>query len=226
MLDTALKFETPEGGEVDLHPAGFFTRGLALALDELIRWTIIAAFSIVFSLAGDFGSGLFLLTVFLVVWFYGVAFEVFGGGATPGKRAQGLRVVHDDGTPIRLPASLIRNLLLVVDALPVFYVSGMISMMLTRKFCRLGDLVAGTMVVHVNSVSSSEPSDVDGTRPSPFPLSVDEQSALVEFLERSDRLSAARTQELAGILGEWLDAPSALVVREVKKVAAGIRGEV
>ena len=203
----------------------FFSRGLALALDELLRWGLIAICSIVFAAAGEFGGGLFLLSWFLISWFYGVGFEVLGGGATPGKRAQNLKVVHDDGTPIRLPASLIRNLLLVVDALPLFYVAGVVSMMLTQRFARLGDLVAGTMVVYQKEVVRESAAAVGGSRPVPFPLAAEEQSAMVDFLERCDRLSSARTQELANILAPALGAPPDAAVSEVKKAAAGIRGD-
>ena len=118
-LDTALSFETPEGGEIELHPAGFFARGVALLIDELLRQAIIIMAAIVMALLGELGLGIYLLIWFVVYWFYSVVFEVFFGGATPGKRSMALTVVHDDGTPVRLPASLIRNLLLVADFLPL-----------------------------------------------------------------------------------------------------------
>ncbi len=60
------------------------------------------------SLLGDLGLGIYLLLFFSLLWFYPVAFEVWRRGATPGKSALGLQVVHDDGTPVGLPASLLR----------------------------------------------------------------------------------------------------------------------
>ena len=59
---------------------------------------------------------------------------------TPGKRMLSLQVIHDDGTPVRLPASMMRNLLLVVDFLPLLYAAAVITMMLNDRFRRIGDL--------------------------------------------------------------------------------------
>ena len=226
MLDTALQLETPEGSTVDVYPAGFVARAIALLLDEIARWLLIAGFGTLFFVLGDFGAGLYLLSWFLVSWFYGVVFEVFGNGATPGKRAQGLKVIHDDGTPIRLPASLIRNLLLVIDFLPVFYVTGLVSMSLTARFCRLGDLVAGTLVVYQHPGPVSQTGAAAGTSPAPIPLSIPEQAAMVDFLERAGTLSEARVSELAAILKGPLKVPEREAVETVKRIAAGIRGEV
>ena len=78
---------------------------------------------------------------------YQVVFEVLGGGRTLGKRAAGLRVVTDGGAPVGLRASLIRNVMRLIEGLPLFYLPAMISVLATRNNQRLGDLAAGTLVV-------------------------------------------------------------------------------
>ena len=115
------------------------------------------------ALAG-LGQGLMLLGFFLLEWFYPVFFEL-RSGATPGKRAMGLRVVHDDGTPVGAVASVIRNLLRVADFLPLFYAAGLVSCLVDRDFRRLGDLAAGTLVVH--SEPPLKPQGIRNARPAP-----------------------------------------------------------
>lgn len=84
------------------------------------------------------------------VWFTGyfALFEAFWHGQTPGKRLMKLRVIKDSGRQITLFESLARNLLRFVDALPSAYAIGVITMLCNRKNKRLGDLAAGTLVVH------------------------------------------------------------------------------
>jgi len=135
--------------ERQLRPAGPFARAFALVFDELIRWTVIGAIAITLGTMGALSIRVLLLTMFAVYWSYGVIFDVFAGGQTPGKRTQRIRVVNIDGTPIRLAGSLLRNLLLLVDVLPFAYMLGLITMMVSRSFRRIGDLAAGTLVVYV-----------------------------------------------------------------------------
>src|SRR5512143_1036292 len=146
-LDTIHTFETPEGIELGLRVAGPLPRALAWVIDALIRYGGLFIVSIALSILGEFGFGLFLILLFLVEWFYPVLFEV-SRGATPGKKMMGLAVVHDNGTPIGWPASMIRNLLRVIDFFPLMYGTGLLSMLINRQFKRLGDLAAGTLVVY------------------------------------------------------------------------------
>ncbi len=223
-LDTAVTLETPEGTEIEVHPAGLFARGLAFLIDELIRWTIILIGFSLGGLAGLFGTGIALILAFATYWLYGVGFEVLNNGVTPGKRMQGLQVVHDDGTPVRLPASMIRNLVLYIDLLPAAYAAAIVSMLLTNRFRRLGDLAGGTMVVY-QPVSIEPPFvSTSGTRPPPFPLSLAEQTVIVDFLERSVKLTNERTEELARILADTLQCPPAQAGTEIKRIANGLRG--
>ena len=148
MLDTARRVATPEGIEITLRVAGPVPRALAYVLDLLIRAAIMFTVAIAVSVLGRFGLAIFLLTAFLLEWLYPVIFEVLAAGATPGKRAMGLIVLNDDGTPIRWPGSLTRNLLRALDFLPFMYFIGFCSMVANRDFKRLGDLAANTLVVY------------------------------------------------------------------------------
>jgi len=146
------------------------------------------------------GVGIWLIGWFVVDWLYPVLFEVLQDGRTPGKRAMGLRVVHDDLSPIGWNASLIRNLLRTVDFLPAGYVLGLTSMCMTPAFQRLGDLAAGTLVIYRSKVTdSSRLPDVAVMTPPPG-LDQDERQALINFARRDAQLSEGRKVELAAIL--------------------------
>ena len=125
---------------------------------------------------------------------------------TPGKRAMGIRVVHSNGTPVGWSASITRNLLRFVDFLPLFYVFGFISMMLNRNFQRLGDLVAGTLVVYREDKRAQH--DIpEATEMLPaFALQPNESQAIVHFAERAGQISQERADELAAVTGELIPA--------------------
>jgi len=201
MIDTLRTVQTPEGIDLHLPLAGLIPRALAWLIDALIRLLIYAGLGGVLLFFGDTGKGLYLLATFIIEWFYPVLFEVLRDGQTPGKRSYGIRVLHDDGTPIGWSAALIRNLLRVVDFLPLMYGFGVASMMLNRDFKRLGDLAAGTIVVYREpSLPTPTLSDSMPARP-PFPLTLDEQQAIMAFAERSPTLTVERAAELARLTG-------------------------
>ena len=124
MLDTYREIETPEGVELHLRAAGPVARALAYSIDLLLRGVVMFVLSIVLSVTGRFGMGVFMIVIFLMEWFYPVLFEVYRNGETPGKRLFGLRVVNDNGTPVGWGPSLVRNLLRAVDFMPAFYAFG------------------------------------------------------------------------------------------------------
>jgi uncharacterized RDD family membrane protein YckC len=168
LLDTRQSLETPEGALLPLTPAGFGVRILAQTLDILIRFGISLVFVMIFSLLGRMGTGIALILTFLLEWFYPVFFEVTRNGRTPGKKWMGIRVVNDDGTPITFGPSLIRNLLRIVDFLPMMYLTGIIASLCNRQFKRLGDLAAGSMVIY-EAPTAREPSfEVRGQLPVPM----------------------------------------------------------
>src|SRR6185369_2193079 len=85
-------------------------------------------------------------------WLYPIVFELLPGAATPGKRVFGLQVTMDSGLPVTPAASVTRNLLRAADFLPAAFGAGLLSMLLRRDFRRIGDIVAGTLVVHCDEV--------------------------------------------------------------------------
>lgn len=146
------------------------------------------------------GIGVSLIVFFLLEWFYPVVFELLWDGATPAKRLLGLRVINDNGTPVDLSASVIRNLLRAVDFLPLFYTFGILSMMIQRDFKRLGDLAAGTVVIYREPRATPTQLSEGPAEAPPHPLSNAEGRLLIDFAERGGQLSSARQQELAQLL--------------------------
>lgn len=199
MLDTSRHYETPEGIQLDIRIAGPVVRACAWSIDMLIRAGLYLAITMLFSFFGGLGVSIILIGIFLIEWFYPVLFEL-RSGATPGKRAMGLQVINDNGTPVSLSASLIRNLLRAADFLPFMYGFGLLSMLANREFKRLGDLAAGTLVVYrEKAVERRALPRVTPERP-PSGLGREEQRTLLEYAERCDSLSADRRVELAEIL--------------------------
>lgn len=217
MLDNLDHIETPEGSDLALRPAGVGVRILAFAVDFLIKLVVIFILSIVLGMIGGLGSGIALILFFLLQWFYPVYFEVWRDGRTPGKRRMQIRVVNDDGTPVTFAASLIRNLLRVVDFLPFLYVAGIVASVFSKKFQRLGDMAAGTLVVYEHRPMQAPNLDVSGQVPVPTDFTTDEQRALLTFAERSKMLSPERQQELANVLQPIL--PPGDPVGTIKRMA-------
>jgi uncharacterized RDD family membrane protein YckC len=196
-LDTLFTTETPEGLALALRPAGMHARSYAYLIDGLIRYAVLTALVTVLAAMGKFGSGMFLILMFLFEWFYPVIFELLPGAATPGKRSMGLRVVMDTGLPITPAASLVRNLLRAVDFLPIGYALGLLFVLLRADFKRIGDVAAGTLVVHSRTPNMhGAMQDAPPMAPT-RPLSTREQSVVVAWAERSGRLTPDRLGELA-----------------------------
>lgn len=199
MLDTARRIETPEGIELTLRLAGPVPRALAWVIDLFLRLAILGVLAIGLGALGRFGAGVFLLIWFFLEWLFPAWCEVNWNGATPGKKALNLAVLHDDGTPVRWPAALGRNLLRAIDFLPLFYGFGLAAMLANREFKRLGDLAAGTIVVyretrpHTFAVPAAPPL-APGVA-----LTLPEQRAVLDFAERVQGLTTERAEELASI---------------------------
>ena len=199
MLDTVREVSTPELIELRLHCAGPVPRALAWLLDTLIRGCVIIVANIAIGLLGRAGGGIMLILWFALEWLYPVFFEVLASGATPGKRALGLCVLHEDGSPVGWGASLSRNLLRTADFLPFLYGFGLVFRLMTREFRRIGDLVAGTVVVYrMPPAQLPEVPEAPAWRPK-VPLTRALQQAVLAFAERAPRLSPERAEELAEI---------------------------
>ena len=196
-LDTLTSAETPEGIALALRPAGVVARAGAFAIDLMIRGTLLLVVLVVLTPLGRFGSGLALILWFSLEWFYPVLFELLPGGATPGKRALGLRVTMDSGLPITPAASLLRNLLRTADFLPFAYGLGLATVLMRSDFKRLGDIAAGTIVVHVQRAT------LHGALPESTPVAPAQaltpraQAAVIAWAGRSTRITEARLAELA-----------------------------
>lgn len=202
VIDTVYFVETPESVDLEAQLAGPIPRILAYAIDLLIRSTVIALASIGLLFFGRTGNGLLLALLFLLEWFYPVYFEVYRQGQTPGKRRLNLVVVNDDLTPIGWGASMIRNLLRAADFLPGAYLFGLASICISSRFQRLGDIAAGSIVVHQPVVRQI--GDLPDATPviPPIGLELEEQVALIDFTRRHNQLTISRQQELADILKE------------------------
>lgn len=203
LIDTLNRVETPDGIELALKPAGPVLRAVAWFVDLTIRAGLLLLLGMLLALLEAVGMALLLLIWFLINWWYPVLFEVLSRGSTPGKKATGLRVINQDGTPINWGPSVVRNLLRQIDFLPFFYATGLVSMLCNRRFQRLGDLAAGTLVVYHGNSNLTEFKPTDGpVEAPPFALRADEQRALLAYAERVARLHPERAAELANQLSE------------------------
>jgi uncharacterized RDD family membrane protein YckC len=209
MLDTKSHIETPEGVRLPISIASICPRAFAYSIDLLIRMMALAIIASLLGFAGKLGSGLMLLVAFTQEWFYPVLFDVFNQGATPGKKIMHLQVVHDDGSPVSFSSSLLRNVLMVVDFLPVLYCLGVVVSVCHPHSKRLGDIAAGTLVVYRDAITTHNSLDATlGKRPVLAGLTLSEQRSLVSFAERCSSLSPPRQAELAGILGPFITTPA------------------
>jgi uncharacterized RDD family membrane protein YckC len=150
-LDTRVRLVTPERIVFEYPLAGPFPRFCAYLIDQVCVLLIFLASVVallVLSLGSESSVGLMLVVYFLLSWGYGAFMEGVFNGRTIGKSLTGLRVVTARGVPVSGVQAIVRNVVGAFDGLiPGVYLPGLASMFLTRKFQRLGDLAAGTMVV-------------------------------------------------------------------------------
>jgi uncharacterized RDD family membrane protein YckC len=215
-IDTLQAIELAEGVEVRLRIAGPLPRGMALAIDMIIQGGILIVGGIVLALVGmgigfEVATGVFLLAWFFMRWWYPVFFEASKRGATPGKRVLGLRVVQTSGAPITFGQAILRNFLRWIDEMPLWPMAwtggmpwptmafGLAACMATRRFQRLGDLAAGTVVIYdrvLPEPAIPAPPPMEAARPA-VALRPEEVRAVVAFRERSGLWSEGRRAEIA-----------------------------
>jgi uncharacterized RDD family membrane protein YckC len=230
MIDTLCAVETPEGVELEFSPAGPVPRALAWMVDAAIRSALYAALATLLHGLGQVGMGLLMIAMFLLEWFYPVGFEVLARGQTPGKKLLGLRVLRADGAPLGWSRSTVRSLLSFADFLPFGFAAGLTAMLLDRRSRRLGDLAAGTVVVHValdpHGTARRLPPGASAPEPvaPPFPLSLPEQRAVMGFAERAPLLTLERARELADLLEPLTGAQGDEGVRRLQAMARNLRG--
>lgn len=208
-----LTIETPEQTSLEFPLAGIGSRFLALAADTAIQ---VAAALLLLIVLGELGlhaaplvrvAPQWLLAGFIVLAFaiyagYFAFFEAVWNGQTPGKRLAELRVIKDDGRPIGVYGAITRNLIRLVDQLPVIYAVGIVSMLLSRQHKRLGDFVAGSVVVHEKNPGAAKPYAEAGSQ-APAPafdtsrVSLEEFQLIETFLNRRHSLEPSLRRSLA-----------------------------
>jgi uncharacterized RDD family membrane protein YckC len=147
-LDNRVTFATPEGVSLELVLAGLGSRFLARLLDSVIQVALVAALAIAVNASGSPGwlQAISVVLTFLIIFAYDIVLESLNNGRTVGKAAAGIRVVGRNGEPVRFLASAVRNIARVLDFLPLLYLIGTISIVVTQRGQRVGDLAAGTIV--------------------------------------------------------------------------------
>ena len=229
MLDDELVIETPERVELHYVLANVGNRFLAAAIDHLIQLGLMLLILILagalsnwnlFASMGVWTAALTVLVVFAIYWGYFVLFETLWSGQTPGKRIMRLRVVREDGRPVRFFEVFVRNLLrLALDFQPFpSYAIGVISIIFSARSKRVGDFVAGTVVVKerateapslddIINISNIEQQRIERAGAPPFNadtrlLTESELRALQAFLKRRYELTEINRIALAARIAQ------------------------
>lgn len=222
MIDGRLSLTTPEGTRLLLTPAGPAPRAWAWALDVTLWLTFMGLAGWLLS-GPRMAKGVLAVLAFVSYWGYPVICEVYFQGQTIGKRALGLQVRRDNGLPVGWRESALRNLLLVADFLPAAYATGLACMLYDRQFRRLGDIVAGTLVVYRDQ-APPRPAVREATPlPLPFPLTSAQQRALADLFDREQGLPPARLEELGSVAEPLTGATGAASLERLRSYAAGLR---
>lgn len=208
-LDDRYTLASAEGIDLDLRLAGIGSRGSAFLLDLAVQSLALAAIGLVGAAFGALGVAFYAIATFLVLLGYPILAEGFGG-RTIGKAVMKLRVVSVDGTPVTFVAAVVRNLVRLVDALPGAYFVGIVALLVTARSQRVGDLAAGTLVVHTGSLRSTAGPSGAGLVAGPLPpdaagwdvatVTADEVAAVRSFLVRRGELDPVHRANLAQTL--------------------------
>jgi uncharacterized membrane protein SpoIIM required for sporulation len=199
--------ETPEHVTLRYEVAGLGSRALAAGTDHLIIALLFAGLGALSdALAGLGLEWFFVLLYFAVYWGYFAAFEAWWRGQTPGKRLLRLRVVRLDGRAAGFEGAALRNLLRYADLmLPPVYITGILLILLHPRAQRLGDLVAGTLVVRDAPLEAPLP-------PPPPAAAAAGRTALVARL----------TPQKFEVLESYLARGAALDAEARRRLAAGL----
>ncbi|HTC42765.1 MAG TPA: RDD family protein [Candidatus Acidoferrales bacterium] len=208
-----LTIDTPEQTSLEYPIAGLGSRFLAILADTAIQ--IVLGFIVLIvgviigagvatlgGLAPQWALAIVILLIFLLNSGYFALFEIFWNGQTPGKRYAQIRVIKDDGRPIGAYEAIVRNALRLVDMLPAMYGIGLLSIFVSRQSKRLGDFVAGTVVVHEKTLEGVRPyveTKIDDTLPpiDTTKVTLDEVRLIETFLNRRDSLEPAVRTNMA-----------------------------
>ena len=222
-----LTIDTPEQIAIEFPLAGIGSRFLAIAVDMLIQfvsWFLLALManfllpdlSKYWPSAWNWTAAILMLVFFTLYWGYYALFETLWKGQTPGKRLAGIRVIKDTGRPVAAYEAVARNLLRVVDQIPGMYAVGIITMFLNKKSKRIGDFVAGTVVVHerkhdsglfFNTPAQTRKAVLDVSKLSNRELEVIE-TFLARRLDLQPELRRSTAERLAQRISEKLGKPA------------------
>ena len=162
MTSPTVTLQSVTGVDVELRIAGAGSRSYAFVIDWHIRFIVAVAwfFIALFMYAGSLsllamggprsGSGYLLVTLppVIIYFLYHPILEIAMHGRTPGKRMAGVRLVSRTGDIPGAGALLVRNVFRIVDSLPFLYLVGLATVVFTEHQVRIGDLAAGTLLVH------------------------------------------------------------------------------
>ena len=163
-----LIIDTPEQVHLEFVLADIGSRFMAVFADTMIQILLFVVLAIIdetamggaiFSRLAGYQLWIKAALIFLnfcIFWGYYAAFEALWNGQTPGKRWAGIRVIKETGRPINAFEAIARNLIRIIDLLPGVYAVGIVTMLLNSKNRRLGDFVAGTLVVHDKRAQESD----------------------------------------------------------------------
>lgn len=207
-VDTTVRLVTPERVSFRYALAGPFRRSVAYLADMVIWAVLVTTVTLSLMYLMDFsgsGQGIALVVFFVLQWGYGMFCEVVFNGRTPGKKLAGLRVVSENGVPIAPGQAVLRNLVLPIDGWPLCFMPALVSMALTSKFQRLGDLAAGTMVVveevprlgKLTLPDDPESKAVLELLPLKIEAGPELSQALADYVKRRHRFPHGRREELA-----------------------------
>lgn len=218
-----IEIDTPEQIALELPLAGIGSRAVALFCDSFLQAlaVIIVAIVVGMTLHGVWAGAAMIFALFVIYTGYFTLFEVFWSGRTPGKRIVGLRTIKADGRNLTVLESILRNVLRVVDQLPGIYAVGFVTMLIDRRNRRVGDMVAGSLVIHESQPVAMEASWIaPGNGSSPLPpqararlarLSPQDLELVETYLQRRLDLSAAvrmkMEDDICEKLGERLGIP-------------------
>jgi uncharacterized RDD family membrane protein YckC len=170
------------------------------------------------SMLGTWALAAIVILAFILYYGYYAIFEALWNGQTPDKRTIRIRVISTSGRPITVFDALLRNLLRIVDQLPGIYTVGLVSIFVTERNQRLGDLAADTVVVHEQPIERHDTPDrrVATNRRGAARLTPQEITVIETFLARRrtlpDHLRHTTAQTLAARIRTRLDIPSEPVV--------------